>query len=153
MAHLFTYAGAPWLTQYWVRRVKDEAYGGTTPSTGYNGDEDQGQMGGLGVLMAMGLFDVTGGAATEPRYEITSPLFDRVTVTLDPRYYPGRTFTITTTNNAPGNVYIQSASLNGQPVTGRFWITHRELTSGGVLAITLGPRPNTQWGVVPAEGR
>jgi predicted alpha-1,2-mannosidase len=150
MAHLFTYAGAPWLTQYWVRRVKDEAYGGTTPSSGYNGDEDQGQMGGLGVLMAMGLFDVTGGAATEPRYEITSPLFDRVTVTLDPRYYPGRTFTITTSNNGPGHVYIQAASLNGRPITGRFWITHRELTSGGTLAITLGPRPNTQWGVVPA---
>ena len=74
-----------------MRRVKDEAYGGTTPFSGYNGDEDQGQMGGLGVLMAMGLFDVTGGAGTEPRYEITSPLFDRVTVTLDPRYYPGRT--------------------------------------------------------------
>jgi predicted alpha-1,2-mannosidase len=152
MAHLFTYAGAPWLAQYWVRRVKDEAYGGTTPSTGYNGDEDQGQMGGLGVLMAMGLFDVTGGAATEPRYEITSPLFDRVTVTLDPRYYPGRTFTITTSDNAPGNVYIQSASLNGEPITGRFWITHRELTSGGVLAITLGPSPNRQWGVVRTEG-
>ena len=153
MAHLFTYAGAPWLTQYWVRRVKDEAYGGITPSTGYNGDEDQGQMGGLGVLMAMGLFDVTGGAGTEPRYEITSPLFDRATVTLDPRYYPGRTFTITTSNNRPENIYIQSASLNGEPITGRFWVTHRELTSGGTLAITLGPRPNTAWGVVPAEGR
>jgi putative alpha-1,2-mannosidase len=38
--------------------------------------------------------------------------------------------------------------LNGEPITNRFWITHRELTSGGVLAITLGPRPNTQWGVV-----
>jgi putative alpha-1,2-mannosidase len=109
-------------------------------------------MGGLGVLMAMGLFDVTGGAATEPRYEITSPLFDRIRVTLDPRYYPGRTFTITTSNNRPENIYIQSAALNGKPITDRFWITHRELTSGGVLAITLGPRPNTQWGVVRTEG-
>jgi predicted alpha-1,2-mannosidase len=149
MAHLFTHAGAPWRTQYWVRRVKEEAYGGTTPFDGYNGDEDQGQMGGIGVLMAMGLFDVTGGAGTEPRYEITSPLFDRVTVTLDPRYYPGRRFTITTRDNAPGNVYIQSASLNGQPLNDRFWITHRELTSGGTLEITLGPQPNRRWGVTP----
>jgi predicted alpha-1,2-mannosidase len=147
MAHLFTHAGAPWLTQYWVRRVKDEAYGGTTPFAGYNGDEDQGQMGGLGVLMAMGLFDVTGGAGTDPRYEITSPIFDRITVALDPRYYPGRSFTIRTTNNAPGNVYIQSATWNGRPLVDRFWITHAELTSGGTLAITLGPRPNTRWGV------
>jgi predicted alpha-1,2-mannosidase len=147
MAHLFSHAGAPWLTQYWVRRVKEEAFGGTTPAGGYNGDEDQGQMGGLGVLMAMGLFDVTGGAGIEPRYEITSPLFERVTVALDPAYYPGRTFTIATRGVAPENVYIQSASLNGRPLEGRFWIRHRELTSGGRLEITLGPEPNKAWGV------
>lgn len=147
MAHLFTYAGAPWLTQYWVRRVKEESYGDITPFGGYNGDEDQGQMGGIGVLMAMGLFDVTGGAGVEPRYELTSPLFDRVTITLDPRYYSGKTFTITTRNNAPANIYIQSAALNGKPLTGRFWITHRELTSGGTLEVTLGPQPNKQWGL------
>ena len=27
-AHLFNYAGRPWLTQYWVRRVNQQAYGG-----------------------------------------------------------------------------------------------------------------------------
>ena len=84
-----------------MRRVKEEAYGDATPFGGYNGDEDQGQMGGLGVLMAIGLFDVTGGAGTEPRYEITSPIFDRVTVALDPRYYAGGRFTIVTRGNAP----------------------------------------------------
>jgi predicted alpha-1,2-mannosidase len=151
MAHLFTYAGAPWLTQYWVRRVKEEAYGGTTPFSGYNGDEDQGQMGGIGVLMAIGLFDVTGGAGPDPRYEITSPLFDRVTVTLDPRYFGGKTFTIETRGNQPGNIYIQSARLNGRPLIGRFWITHRELTAGGTLEITLGPEPNKAWGIVPGR--
>ena len=34
-----------------MRRVKDEAYGGTMPSTGYNGDEDQGQMGTLAITL------------------------------------------------------------------------------------------------------
>ena len=152
MAHLFTYAGAPWLTQYWVRRVKEEAYGGTTPFSGYNGDEDQGQMGGIGVLMAIGLFDVTGGAGTDPRYEITSPLFDRVTVTLDPRYYRRQDVHHRRRGaTSPGNIYIQSARLNGRPLTGRFWITHRELTSGGTLEITLGPEPNKAWGIVPGR--
>lgn len=141
MAHLFTYAGAPSLTQYWVRRVKEEAYGDTTPLGGYNGDEDQGQMGALGVLMAIGLFDVTGGAGIDPRYEITSPLFDRVTIALDSRYYPGRTFTIVTHGNVPGNVYIQAASLNGRSIVDRLWVSHRELTAGGTLDVTLGPRP------------
>ena len=44
MAHLFSYAGAPWLTQKWVRKVK-AAYCDVTPYGGYRDDEDQGQMG------------------------------------------------------------------------------------------------------------
>jgi predicted alpha-1,2-mannosidase len=148
MAHLFSHAGAPWLTQYWVRRVKDETFGDITPEGGYNGDEDQGQMGALSALMAMGLFDVQGGAELEPRYEITSPVFDRVTIHLDPRYFRGKTFVITARNNQPGHVYIQAAKLNGRPLEGRFWITHKELTAGGTLEIMLGPQPNKSWGVV-----
>jgi predicted alpha-1,2-mannosidase len=148
MAHLFSHAGAPWLTQYWVRRIKQEVFGDTSPYGGYNGDEDQGQMGGLGALMAIGLFDIQGGASVEPRYEITSPLFDRTVIQLDRRYYPGSTFTILTRDNRPGNVYIQSAKLNGKPIEGRFWITHREFAAGGVLEIELGPEPNKNWGVV-----
>lgn len=147
MAHLFSYAGAPWLTQYWVRRVKDEVFGNATPSGGYNGDEDQGQMGALGVLMAAGLFDVQGGAEAEPRYEITSPLFERVTFQLDPKFYPGKTFTVVARNAKPGNVYIQSTKLNGKPLTGRFWVTHKELAAGGVLEVELGPEPNKAWGI------
>ena len=60
MAHLFNHARAPWLTQKWVRNVK-AAYADVTPYGGYRDDEDQGQMGALGVLMAMGLFEVDGG--------------------------------------------------------------------------------------------
>ncbi len=147
MAHLFSHAGAPWLTQYWVRRVKDEVFGDASPYGGYNGDEDQGQMGGLSALMAIGLFDIQGGANVEPRYEITSPIFDRVAIQLDRRYYKGGSFTILTRNNQPGNVYIQSAKLNGRPIEGRFWITQGEFAAGGVLEIELGPEPNKSWGI------
>lgn len=148
MAHLFSHAGAPWLTQYWVRRIEEEVFGDTSPYGGYNGDEDQGQMGALGVLMTIGLFDVQGGAAVEPRYEITRPVFDRVVIALDKRYFSGAAFTIETRNNRPGNVYIQSARLNGKPLNGRFWITHKELVAGGRLALELGPKPNKSWGVL-----
>lgn len=37
-----------------------------TPYGGYRDDEDQGQMGALGVLMAIGLFEVDGGCAEKP---------------------------------------------------------------------------------------
>ena len=154
MAHLFTYAGAPWLTQYWVRRVKDEAYGDATPSGGYNGDEDQGQMGGLGVLMAMGLFDVTGRrrdrAALRDHEPAVRPRSPWRSTRVTTRARPSR---IVTRGNVPENVYIQSATLDGRPLNDRFWITHKELTSGGTLEITLGPAPNKRWGVTRASSR
>ena len=116
MAHLFNYSGAPWLAQKWVREVKERTFGGATPDLGYRGDEDQGQAGALSVLMAIGLFQVRGGAELDPVYEITSPIFDRVTIHLDPDYYPGREFVIVARNNSARNRYIQSAALNGRPL-------------------------------------
>lgn len=141
LAHLFNFAGRPDLSQKWVREVKQRAFGDTTPFGGYRGDEDQGQMGALGVLMAIGLFDVQGGAARHPTYQITTPLFDRVTIHLNPGYFPGREFTIVTRNNSPENIYIQSAKLSGRPLN-QFWFPHRTLAQGGELELQLGPTPS-----------
>ena len=145
-AHVFSYGGKPWLTQYWVRRVKEQAYGGVTPDLGYGGhDEDQGQMGAVSALMAIGLFNVTGNQAQDPVYEITSPIFDQVTIQLDNRYYAGKQFRIKTYGNEKGNDYIQSVKLNGQPLK-TFWFRHEDFAKGGELEIWLGPQPNKSWG-------
>ena len=148
MAHLFNLAGAPWLSQKWVRAVKEQAFGDITPFGGYNGDEDQGQMGALGALMAIGLFDVEGGARVRPTYQITSPIFDRVVIHLNRKYFPGRTFTIIARNNTPQNVYIQSAKLNDRPLEA-CWFDHADLVKGGKLELELGPEPNKHWGASP----
>lgn len=145
-AHLFTYAGKPWLTQYWVRRVKEQAYGGITPDKGYGGhDEDQGQMGGVSALMAIGLFSVTGTESDTPYYEITSPVFERVTIHLNPTYYSGKEFIIETHDNSPENCYIRRAQLNGRP-----WeyaqFDHAVFSNGGKLELWLGETPNKDWG-------
>jgi putative alpha-1,2-mannosidase len=145
MAHLFNLAGAPWLTQKWVREVKEKAFGDITPFGGYNGDEDQGQMGSVGVLMAMGLFDVQGGAGVKPTYQVTSPIFNRVTVHLNHDYFAGRTFVIESKNNTAKNMYIQSARLNGHALK-QCWFEHTELARGGKLELELGPEPNRAWG-------
>ncbi len=150
MAHLFNYSGAPWLSQKWVREVKQRTFGGTTPDAGYGGDEDQGQAGGLGVMMAIGLFQLRGGAALDPVYEITSPVFDCITIHLDARYYSGREFTIISRNNSATNKYIQSAMLNGRPLN-RPWFYHRELVDGGELELQLGPKPCKTWGSGPKD--
>jgi predicted alpha-1,2-mannosidase len=145
-AHVFNYAGKPWLSQYWVRRVNEQAYGGTTPDRGYGGhDEDQGQMGGVSALMSMGLFSLRGNMAAEPVYDITSPVFDEVTIHLDPVYYTGEKFVIRTYGNSAENCYIRKAKLNGKPLKS-FWFTHETFSKGGLLEIWLQDKPNKSWG-------
>jgi len=145
MAHLFNYSGAPWFTQYWVRKVKAE-YGDITPFSGYKDDEDQGQMGALGVLMAIGLFEVDGGASARPFYEITSPIFDKVSIRLNSDYYTGQNFDITVHNNSEENMYIQSATLNGQKLD-NCWFYHNLFAAGGKLELFMGNKPNKKWGI------
>ena len=145
-AHIFAYGGKPWLTQYWVRQVKERAYGGITPDKGYGGhDEDEGQMGGISALMALGLFSVTGTESDTPYYDITSPIFDKITIKLNGDYYEGSTFTITTHNNSAENCYIQRAQLNDLE-----WnyaqFNHADFTKGGKLELWLGNEPNKSWG-------
>ncbi len=150
MAHVFNYTGAPWLTQKWVRLVKEKTFGDITPYGGYNGDEDQGQMGAIGVLMAIGLFEMRGGAGIEPIYEITSPVFDKVTIHLDPDYYSGKPFVVQTRNNSKDNMYIQSAKLNGKEWN-KCWFYHKDLAQGGTLELEMGPKPNKSWGSAVKE--
>jgi predicted alpha-1,2-mannosidase len=141
MAHLFNFAGKPWLSQKWGRAVLQQAFSNITPLGGYNGDEDQGQLGALGVLLAIGLFDVEGGAATNPTYQIVSPIFDRVIIRLNRNYFPGKEFIITTRNNSTTNIYIQTVKLNGKALK-QFWFSHNDLIKGGELEIELGALPS-----------
>jgi putative alpha-1,2-mannosidase len=58
-------------------------------------------------MLALGLFDIQGGSAPVPHYEFSAPVFDKITIHLDPRYYSGKTFVITTKNNRYEHPYIQ----------------------------------------------
>lgn len=140
-AFVFNHIGYPWLTQYWSRRVIDQAYSALSPARGYNGDEDQGLMGALSVLMKIGLFEMKSGAEQRPVMELGSPIFDKITIHLDPDYYSGKTFVIEVKNNGPKNYYIQSARLNGNELPGQ-WIFESEITKGGKLELEMGPNPN-----------
>jgi predicted alpha-1,2-mannosidase len=140
VAYLFVYAGKPWLTQKWARRILTNAHG--TGVDGICGNDDVGQMSAWFVISAFGFYPVCPGNNT---YIIGSPLFKKVTIRLDPAWYPGKSFTIIANNNSANNVYIQSARLNRKPLT-RAWITHQEIVAGGTLEFEMGPEPNTEWG-------
>lgn len=147
---LFNYSGQPWLTQKWTRAICDEFYG-TEPLRGYGvgQDEDQGQLGAWYVMAALGLFDVQGHAAMNPSFQFGSPLFDKVTIQLDPKYYSGKQLVIQTKNNSKENVYIQSASFNNKKIE-NCWIDRNRLMKGGTILFEMGAQANKKWGVEKA---
>ena len=136
---LFNYSGKPWLTQKWTRAICDEFYG-TEPmhGYGYGQDEDQGQLGAWYVMAAMGLFDVKALTGENPQFQLGSPMFDKITIKLNPVYYPkGDNFVIETKNNSKTNVYVQSAMLNGKKLDTVF-IPFNDVVSGGKLELEMG---------------
>ena len=138
--YLFVYAGKPWLTQKWVRRILTSAYHNDV--NGIVGNDDVGQMSAWYVISAMGFYPVCPGDNT---YILGSPLFAKATIRLDSKWHKGESFTVIARNQSAANDYIQSANLNGKPLT-RAWITHEEIVSGGTLEFVMGPAPNKQWG-------
>lgn len=144
---MFNYSGKPWLTQLYTRAIMNEFYGTEAlRGFGVGQDEDQGQLGAWFDMVAMGLFDVQGHTRMNPTYQISAPLFDKITVQLDPAYYGGKELIIEGVNNGPENFYVQSANLNGKDLT-NCWFDRADLMNGGKLTINLGPEPNTAWGV------
>ncbi len=137
---LFNYSGKPWLTQKYSRLVLNKFYD-STPYRGWQGEEDEGQLSSLFVLMSLGLFEMDGGCGLKPYYDLSSPLFDKAVIQLDKTYYGGNKFTIETINNSPLNVYIHSVTLNGKPLN-KLLIYHEDLIKGGTLIFTMGDKPN-----------
>jgi predicted alpha-1,2-mannosidase len=157
---LFNYAGAPWLTQKYVRAILtepvrqyygthefyDEPYIGRVFKASPDGfieemDDDYGCMSSWYVMSAMGLFQVCPG---EPSYQLTAPIFPSVVLHLDPSAYGGRTFSILAEGLSAKDIYIQSALLNGKEYN-KAWIRHEDIIKGGSLVFKMGSVPNPTW--------
>lgn len=142
---LFNFSGKPYLTQKWTRLICDEFYGTDGEhGYGYGQDEDQGQLGSWYVLAAMGLFDVQGGACSEPTYQLGSPEFDEITVHLSKFNTKGGTFKIRAKGNSADAMYVQNATFNGKPLD-RCWLYRDEVFNGGELVLQMGTEPSYVW--------
>jgi predicted alpha-1,2-mannosidase len=158
---LFNYAGAPWLTQKWVSKIltqpmtqlygshdffkepiHDRIYKATPDGYLLQMDDDYGCMAAWYVLSSMGLFQVCPG---QPVYQLSSPIFEKVTLYLDQTFYAGREFTIKARNLSGDNIYIQDAILNGNTYH-KAWISHQDIVNGGELILQMGSEPNREWG-------
>ena len=145
IAYLYDYAGAPYKTQYWVRQAMSQLYNDTPP--GEPGNVDCGQMAAWYVFSALGFYPVNPDSGV---FVIGSPVVSQAVIHLGRDKYHGHTFTVIADHNSAENIYIQSATLNGRPLT-RSWITRDEVISGGTLRFVMGPEPNPQWGSAPAD--
>lgn len=142
VAHMFTDAGLPHRTQYWVRRIQNEAY--NTTEYGYCGNEDVGQMSAWFVLTALGMHMVSPASNI---YYVNTPLFKRAEIKLSEKYHPrgiSNTLVIETDLDPTENPYIKGITVNGVRID-RAWLTWDEIVNGGVIRFELSDKPEIEW--------
>jgi putative alpha-1,2-mannosidase len=77
----------------------------------------------------MGIYPIVPG---EPVYTITTPMFDKITITLDAPYYKNKNIVIEREKNTDG--HIKAIELDGKKHNS-FFISHDELVNGRSLKI------------------
>jgi predicted alpha-1,2-mannosidase len=141
IAYLYASAGQQWRTAEKVHYILKEFY--RPQPDGTIGNEDCGQMSAWYVFSSMGFYPVFPASG---KYVIGSPLFDKVTL-MPHGQHP---FEIHTIRNNPHDIYVTGATLNGVPYT-KSYILHEDILKGGTLVLTMGSRPNKDFGSAPAD--
>lgn len=139
VAYLYPYAGEQWKTAEKVRYIQDVFY--TDQPEGIIGNEDCGQMSAWHVISALGFYQVNPSNGV---FVFGSPSFDKASIHLQ----GGKTFEVVAQNNSKENIYIQSASLNGQPYD-KSYILYEDIMKGGNLTFVMGNTPNKEFGAAP----
>lgn len=130
--YLFNFCkGEEWRTQQTVSSLL-KTYFKDAPN-GIPGNDDCGTMSAWAVFSMMGFYPVCPGNMD---YALTTPTFDKISIALDARFYPGQKLEIKVHKSTPQAVYIQSVQLNGK-VQNKAFIHHADLVKGGVLDIYL----------------
>ncbi|MFG2947195.1 GH92 family glycosyl hydrolase [Streptomyces adustus] len=136
----YTYlsTGQPWKTTDVVHAALTLF---TDAPTGMTGNDDLGTMSAWMVLSSIGVFPVQPGYDT---WGLSTPVFERVDLTLDRRYYPRGALTVTAPGTSDGRRYIRSARVDGSPYD-RTYLTTADLRGTRSLAFGVGTEPSG-WG-------
>lgn len=137
MPYLYNYAGEPWKSQYWVRKIMDKLYQATPD--GYSGDEDNGQTSAWYVFSSMGFYPV---APASGEYVLGSPQFDKVTLHLE----NGKKVVIQSKNQSTENVYVQDLKIDDVSYPNNF-LRYDDLIKGAQLEFNMGDQPNKKRGI------
>jgi putative alpha-1,2-mannosidase len=77
----------------------------------------------------MGIYPISPG---DPIYTITTPMFDKITIQLDPKYYKKKSIVIEREKNNDGK--INKIELNGK-THNSFFISHEDFVNGTTLKV------------------
>lgn len=131
-AHLFSYfKGEEWRTQKELHRLLNKYF--RNAPDGIPGNDDTGTMSAWAIFNMMGFYPDCPG---EPAYTLSTPMFDKVTVRLDPMYWGREELVIEAERPSAESLYIRSMELGGKKLS-RYRITHKELLEGGTLRFML----------------
>ena len=128
--YLFTYVkGKEELTRFYVKTIMDQQFG--TGPGGLPGNDDCGTTSGWFVFSAMGFYPDCPASA---EYRIGIPLFDKLEIKLNNKYFSGKSISILKMKQSAGknNSSFTNCFLNGKKLK-HFSVDHNNLVKGGDL--------------------
>lgn len=132
---LFSYVkGEEWRTQKLVRELIQEHF--KNSPDGLPGNDDTGTMSTWVVFSMMGFYPDN---ATDASYTLTSPVFDKVTISLNPDYYDKPELVIETNKNSDDALYIKRTIVNGKRWRS-YRISHKDLVNAEKITFNLSPK-------------
>ena len=126
--YLFNYIkGEEWRSQKIVSSLISKYFKNT--ADGLPGNDDTGTMSAWLIYSMMGIYPIS---PAEPIYTFVTPLFDKITIQLDSRYYKNKQLII----EKEGEGFIRKIKLNDKTINS-FFINHQDLVNAGHLKIIL----------------
>lgn len=95
------------------------------------------------VFSMMGFYPVVPGV---PVYEFSSPVFDKITMSLQ----NGKTLELIAKDTSKDNKYITGVKLNGK-TSDKVWFRHDQITDGLKIDLQMSDTPNKDLGAAPAN--
>jgi predicted alpha-1,2-mannosidase len=126
--YLFNYVkGEEWRSQELVKKLIKKYF--QNKPDGLPGNDDTGTMSAWLVYSMMGIYPISPG---DPKYTITTPVFDKITIELDSKYYKNKNIVIE--REVHNNGKISKIELNGKGYDS-FFITHDDFVKGSTLKV------------------
>ena len=127
--YLFSYfKGEEWRTQQIVADLLKKYYKDTPD--GIPGNDDTGTMSAWAIFSMMGIYPDCPGS---PYYTITTPVFDKVTIHTNKKFYP-HDIVIEKRKTQAGDQHIKRIELGGKTF-GNYRISHQQLVNSGTLTV------------------